>query len=192
MSSPPDLRASDAEREDAVAQLREHAAAGRLTVDELAERCALAYASRTHGELARLFSDLPPPAWAAPAPPPAPRPAPVRGYGTLPFTYEWVLEVSPARAMTEALRHIAPALHRHGYELAEKREDRLVFSYGYRPGWTYAVAVLLFPFGLLALLARSEERITFDFDALPRGRTRVVAHGRAPRRVRRAFAELVA
>jgi Domain of unknown function (DUF1707) len=190
VSSPPDLRASDAEREEAVARLRDHAAAGRLTVEELDERCAGAYASRTVGELAALFADLPAP---EPPPPAAPahRPALVRGYGTIPFTYEWELEVSPARAMTGALRHIAPALHRHGYELAEKREGRLVFAYSYRPGWTYAVAVLLFPVGLVALLARSEERITFDFDALPHGRTRVVAHGRAPRRVRRAFAELV-
>ena len=86
MSTPGHLRASDAEREAAVAHLREHAAAGRLTMDELDERSAAAYAARTLGELARLVADLP-----APAPPPAPpRRAPgVRGYGTLPFTYEW-------------------------------------------------------------------------------------------------------
>jgi Domain of unknown function (DUF1707) len=189
VSSQPDLRASDAEREEAAARLREHAAEGRLTVDELDERCARAYAARTVGELAALFTDLPAPA-PAPVSVAAPRQPVVRGYGALPFTYEWELRVSPGRAMTQALRHIAPALHRHGYELAEKREGRLVFSYGYRPGWTYAVAVLFFPFGLLALLARNEERITLDFDPLARGRTRVVAHGRAPRRVRRAFAEL--
>jgi len=45
---------------------------------------------------------------------------------------------------------------------------------------------------LIALVARNEERITLDFDPLPRGRARIVAHGRAPRRVRQAFAELVA
>jgi len=54
------------------------------------------------------------------------------------------------------------------------------------------VAILLFPFGLIALVTRNEERITLDFDPLPRGRARIVAHGRAPRRVRQAFAELVA
>ena len=51
--------------------------------------------------------------------------------------------------------------------------------------------MLLFPFGLLALLHQAEERITLDFDPLRRGRTRLVAHGRAPRRVRRAFAQLL-
>jgi hypothetical protein len=55
----PDLRASDAEREAVVARLREHGAAGRLDVDELEERIGAAYAARTHGELARLFDDLP-------------------------------------------------------------------------------------------------------------------------------------
>jgi hypothetical protein len=90
--SPPDLRASDAEREDVVAHLREQAAEGRLTVDELDERSERAYAARTVGELAELVADLPPPARARPpAAPPAAVPSPspsVRGYGALPFTYE--------------------------------------------------------------------------------------------------------
>ena len=49
MSSSGDLRASDAEREAAVAHLREHGAAGRLTMDELDDRSARAYAARTVG-----------------------------------------------------------------------------------------------------------------------------------------------
>jgi hypothetical protein len=147
-------------------------------------------------ELADLVADLPPPDSALPAvtpgagPPAEPLPA-VRGIGARPFTYEWELEVAPTTAMTEALRHIAPALNRRGYELINKRPDRLVFCYYYRPGWTYAAALLLFPLGLVALLHQSEERITLDFDQLRHGRTRLVAHGRAPRRVRRAFAQLL-
>jgi hypothetical protein len=53
------LRASDAERERAAARLREHASAGRLTMDELAGRVETALAARTHGELEALFEDLP-------------------------------------------------------------------------------------------------------------------------------------
>jgi hypothetical protein len=60
----PAVRASDAEREDVSRQLSAHAAAGRLTPEELDERLDAAYAARTHGELARLLDDLP----AAPAP----------------------------------------------------------------------------------------------------------------------------
>jgi hypothetical protein len=55
----PSLRASDAEREDAVTWLREHAAAGRLDVEELEQRIGAAYAARTHGDLAVLQRDLP-------------------------------------------------------------------------------------------------------------------------------------
>lgn len=56
----PDLRASDAERERVAVALREHAAAGRLEVEELEERLSLAYAAHTRGELAALRADLPP------------------------------------------------------------------------------------------------------------------------------------
>ena len=58
------VRASDAEREDVSRQLGAHAAAGRLTPEELGERLDAAYAARTHGELMRLLEDLP----AAPVP----------------------------------------------------------------------------------------------------------------------------
>lgn len=59
MSGELERRASDAEREQAVAHLREASAEGRLTFEELADRAALAYAARSHAELARLTEDLP-------------------------------------------------------------------------------------------------------------------------------------
>ena len=52
-------RASDAEREATVARLREAAAEGRLTVDELDERIDAAYAASTRAELEPLTADLP-------------------------------------------------------------------------------------------------------------------------------------
>ena len=55
----PDLRASDADRERVVDLLRDHAAAGRLSTEELEERTAAALAARTQGELDALLSDLP-------------------------------------------------------------------------------------------------------------------------------------
>ena len=66
-----DLRASDAEREQLVDRLRDHAAEGRLTTDELEERTAAAFAATTRGELVALRRDLPETAaLAAPTPPP--------------------------------------------------------------------------------------------------------------------------
>ena len=192
MPGTPDLRASDAEREQVVAALREHAGEGRLTIEELDERCSAALAARTRGDLAALMRDLPPIA-APPAPPapPAEPPHDARGIGVRPFTYEWHPHVTPEVAMDEALRHIAPALHRYGYELTEKSPARLGFTYMHRPLWTWVLAVLAFPVGLLALLYTERERVVLDFDRMPAGITRLVATGRAPRRVRRAFAELV-
>ena len=64
-----DLRASDADRDRTVEELRTHAAEGRLTVEELEERVQRALASRTLGELAVLTRDLPDRASASPPPP---------------------------------------------------------------------------------------------------------------------------
>jgi Domain of unknown function (DUF1707) len=55
------LRASDAEREEAVAELRSQYAAGRLSEEELAERCELAYVTASRHGLAALLADMPPP-----------------------------------------------------------------------------------------------------------------------------------
>jgi Domain of unknown function (DUF1707)/Cell wall-active antibiotics response 4TMS YvqF len=52
-------RASDAERETTVARLREAAAEGRLTVEELDERIDAAYAASTRADLEPLTADLP-------------------------------------------------------------------------------------------------------------------------------------
>ncbi|MDA0182899.1 DUF1707 domain-containing protein [Solirubrobacter phytolaccae] len=69
-------RASDNERERAVDLLRDAAAHGRITIEELDERCAAAYGAVTRSELAVLVDDLPKP----PPPPPSavPRPAPAQ------------------------------------------------------------------------------------------------------------------
>lgn len=56
-----DLRASDAERERTLTELRGHASEGRLTVAELAERTDAALAARTRAALDRLTADLPKP-----------------------------------------------------------------------------------------------------------------------------------
>ncbi len=61
----PELRASDADREQVAAQLRDAAADGRLTLEELAERIDSAYTARTSTELTRLTRDLPAPTQTA-------------------------------------------------------------------------------------------------------------------------------
>ena len=53
------IRASDADRERAVASLGDHFAEGRLTLAELDERLTTALSARTADDLRRLMADLP-------------------------------------------------------------------------------------------------------------------------------------
>ena len=62
------IRLSDAEREAAAADLGEHFAQGRLTVDEHGERLEQIWSARTRGEVAPIFRDLPSPYATTPAP----------------------------------------------------------------------------------------------------------------------------
>jgi hypothetical protein len=69
----PDLRVSQAERDEVVAVLAGHFADGRLTVEEYEERVEVALAARTGRDLEPLLADLP-----AADPPPAPARTPRR------------------------------------------------------------------------------------------------------------------
>ena len=53
------LRIGDAERDAAAADLGEHYAAGRLTLDELNERLDAVFTSKTFGQLTNVMADLP-------------------------------------------------------------------------------------------------------------------------------------
>jgi uncharacterized RDD family membrane protein YckC len=67
MASRERLRASDRDRDQAAERLREAAAEGRLSTQELDERLTQAFSALTYGELDTLTDDLPVP---VPAPPP--------------------------------------------------------------------------------------------------------------------------
>jgi Domain of unknown function (DUF1707)/Cell wall-active antibiotics response 4TMS YvqF len=55
----PDTRVADSDRERAVVELREHAVAGRLTLEEFSDRVDQAYAARTRSELDLVLRELP-------------------------------------------------------------------------------------------------------------------------------------
>ena len=59
MPASPQMRASDDDRDRAASLLREHHAAGRLTIEEFQERLDAAYRSKTLGEIDELMADLP-------------------------------------------------------------------------------------------------------------------------------------
>lgn len=74
----PKLRASDADRDHVAELLREHAATGRLTMEEFGERLERTYQAQTYGDLDLLVADLPDPDPYAglPVPVNGPRPRP--------------------------------------------------------------------------------------------------------------------
>jgi hypothetical protein len=78
-----EMRVSDAERDAAAAELREHFASGRLDSGELDQRLTAVFAARTRGDLFALFTDLPSSGhgWSGPLPPPGGG----RSYGPGPF-----------------------------------------------------------------------------------------------------------
>lgn len=178
-----ELRASDTDRERTVAALRQHAAVGRLTVDELDERSAQAYAAGTIAELAQLQADLP--SLAA-------RPARQR-HGLAPgwrsFTVRWHTPVSADLTMAELIAHLAPEIQARGFDLIQRADDRLRFERRRRPGWTWAIVVLVPIFGWFALLHKETVRITIDVAETGRG-TQIVASGVAPRPIRRTLTQL--
>lgn len=53
------LRIGDSERDAAAADLGDHYAAGRLTLDELHDRLSEVFAARTNGQLWKIMADLP-------------------------------------------------------------------------------------------------------------------------------------
>jgi hypothetical protein len=54
-----DIRASDEDRQRIVAALERHTGAGRLTLDEFAERVQVVHDARTMSELDAIVHDLP-------------------------------------------------------------------------------------------------------------------------------------
>jgi hypothetical protein len=56
-------RIGDADRDAAAAELGEHYAAGRLTLDELHDRLGQVLGARTRGQLLHVMADLPTPRW---------------------------------------------------------------------------------------------------------------------------------
>jgi hypothetical protein len=185
----PALRASDDDRERTVAALHHHASVGRLTVDELDERTARAYAARWVSELAELQADLP----SEPAPQPS---APARRArrpwfpGRASFHVRWHSPADARATMRELMADVVPPMERSGYDITQRWDGRLRFERESRPAWTFVVAILVFPIGLIALLYKDRERVTIDLDEFDDGTTQLVASGVAPLPIRRAFADL--
>jgi len=121
-----------------VAALRHHASVGRLSVEELDARSEQAYGAATLSDLAALQADLP--ALAS---------RPLRhhhgspGPGWRSFTSRWHSPVGAELALAELIAHLAPEIQARGFDLIQRADDRLRFERRRRPGWTWAIVVLV-------------------------------------------------
>jgi hypothetical protein len=88
------IRVSDAERDQAIAELSEHFQAGRLTQEEFEDRSGRALRARTGSDLGELFADLP--REVAPAPRAG---GPVAGQPPGPGVLRLLHDMSLARAI---------------------------------------------------------------------------------------------
>jgi hypothetical protein len=182
----PALRASDAEREAAAAALRAHLAAGRLTVDEFSERIDRAFRASGVDELRALVADLPaPPVAPSAAPPPRRRLWP----GNLPFKTRIRTAKDVAAVRDAAMRTVVAELIADGYRLTSQSPTSFVLERTYRPAWTFVLAVLVFPLGLVALLHTDSSQVVIHLESSGSG-TLVQVSGTARRPVRRAVREL--
>jgi hypothetical protein len=182
----PAVRVSDSEREAAVLALREHFFAGRLDVDEFTARVEEAYAARTLDDLDAVERELPlvevgrsrQKPWLLP--------------GNSHFAVRIHTRQPPERAVDETLAAVLPPLGGSGYRPETEEPAKRVFVRDERPAWTIAVAVLLFPFGLLALTHRSRSHVVVHASRVDHGVTAVDVYGTAPLAVRRVIRDRAA
>jgi hypothetical protein len=87
----PEMRLGDAERDEAIARLSEHYAAGRLDKDEFDERSDAVWTAKTQGDLRPVFADLAPPVRQRPR---GHRPWGRRSWFPLPFVPVLVLLIA--------------------------------------------------------------------------------------------------
>jgi hypothetical protein len=180
------VRVSDADREATVEALREHYFAGRLDVEEFTERVEQAYGARTFDELQEVERGLP----AAPAVPARRKPLLLPGNSS--FSVRIHSRRPPPEAVDDLLREIATPLTGLGYEPQREDPATRVFARSQRPAWTIVIAVLLFPFGLLALLYRERSQVVLKATPTEHGLTAVDVYGTAPLAVRRTIRDRAA
>lgn len=96
MATQPSLRIGDRERDAVAAELQEHYARGRLTLEEFNQRIDAVFAAKTQGDLSRITADLPHvPSGGAPLPSSRRSPRLASGLPTTAWRGHWTAAANP-------------------------------------------------------------------------------------------------
>lgn len=75
------------------------------------------------------------------------------------FVHQIPLGAQTEDVAAHVFDQVIPVLVRDGYAMVAQGGHTTVFERRFTPAWTVLVAIFLFPFGLLALLARGRETV---------------------------------
>jgi hypothetical protein len=159
------LRVGDSDRDAVARTLRDHCAAGRLSIEEFDERVEAAYRATTRADLSAVTSDLPTADTAG---------LKLRRQrrrifwpGVAPFHEERHLRAACRASFDAAVREIVPRMGMQGFHVVDEVSPRR-----------------------LRFLSDSGLMLTVMFHPAVDDGTIVTAFGHAPRAVRKAFATL--
>ena len=105
------------------------------------------------------------------------------------FTREITTDKQPATLLTECISDWSGQLAQHNYVLTTQSEIGLTYHKRYWPKWAIVIAILFFPFGLVALFAKDDATITATFTPSDSGTVMLVS-GKGPKAVAEAFAAM--
>jgi len=75
------------------------------------------------------------------------------------FVYQVPVGGEPDAVADQVFDRLIPVLVKDGYAMVAQGGHTTVFEHRFFPAWTVVVAILLFPLGLIALLARGREEV---------------------------------
>jgi hypothetical protein len=176
------MQASDVERDRAAETLGAHYVAGRLTLAEFTERVEKVLRAQSVADLDALTADL---GTVPPLPAPPRRRRRPFSPGNLPFAVRFRTSETPKTVMNAAMRTVVPRLLAQGYVIEIERPRLMLVAKTYRPAWTVAAAVFVFPFGLLALQHKKRSHVMIAVEGGGGRETTVEVAGTAPLRLRR-------
>ena len=96
------------------------------------------------------------------------------------FNKEFEVSQGVESVRTDLLRYFTPRVARWGYAPREQGGTSFRYAKRFTPTWAIVCAILLFPIGLLALLARRDSELVVNLIERSAERTQLVVVGAIP------------